>query len=84
MWQKFRAPQKNAPMNKQLQCPKCGQPMQEGFVPEASQSRAGETRWVSGVPEVGYFGLSLRGREVIEMRAFRCTVCGYLEFYACK
>ena len=84
MWRIFRAARKEATMNKQLQCPKCGQQMQEGFVPEASQSRAGGVRWVSGQPEVSYFGLSLRGREVIEIQAFRCAGCGYVEFYAPK
>jgi predicted nucleic-acid-binding Zn-ribbon protein len=71
-------------MNKQPQCPKCGQQMQEGYVPGASQSRAGEIQWVSGVPDVGYFGLNLRGKEVVAIRTFRCAGCGYLEFYARK
>jgi predicted nucleic-acid-binding Zn-ribbon protein len=71
-------------MNKQPQCPKCGQPMLEGYVPEASQSRAGGTRWVSGPPEVGFLGLNLRGKDVVEIRTFRCAGCGYLESYAWK
>ena len=53
-------------------------------MPGASQSRAGEIQWVSGVPDVGYFGLNLRGKEVVAIRTFRCAGCGYLEFYAWK
>ena len=71
-------------MNKQRQCPKCGQPMQEGYMPEASQSRAGRSRWVGGPPDVGIFGLNLKGKDVVEIRTFRCPGCGYLESYALK
>jgi predicted nucleic-acid-binding Zn-ribbon protein len=72
-------------MDKQLQCPKCGKMMQEGYTPEVSQSRAGGTRWVSGTPETGFLGtLNLRGKEVIDVRTFRCPGCGYLESYAFK
>jgi hypothetical protein len=53
-------------------------------MPEASQSRAGRSRWVGGPPDVGIFGLNLRGKDVVEIQTFRCPGCGYLESYAWK
>jgi hypothetical protein len=58
--------------------------MQEGYMPEASQSRVGRSRWVGGPPDVGIFGLNLKGKDVVEIRTFRCPGCGYLESYAWK
>lgn len=71
-------------MDKQPKCPKCNQPMQEGYVLEMSQEHTGRSRWIPGVPEVGFFGLSKRGKEVTEVRTFRCEACGILESYAWK
>jgi hypothetical protein len=58
--------------------------MLEGFVPEMGQSYAGRSRWVGGSPVIGLLGFNLRGKEIIEVRTFRCPACGYLESYAWK
>jgi hypothetical protein len=58
--------------------------MQEGYVPEETQGHSGRSRWISGPPSVGFLGLNTRGREVIEVRTFRCPGCGCLESYAWK
>jgi hypothetical protein len=58
--------------------------MQEGYVPELSQAHTGRTRWIPGPPEVGFLGLNTRGKEILEIRTFRCPDCGYLESYARK
>ena len=71
-------------MDKQLMCPKCGQPMKEGYVPEMSSAHTGRNRWIPGPPEVGFLGLSTRGKDILEIRTFRCPSCGLLESYAWK
>ena len=73
-------------MNAQPSCPKCGRLMEEGFVLDRGHNNARETsRWVAGAPERSFWtGLKTRDREVIEVRAFRCAGCGYLESYAVK
>jgi predicted nucleic-acid-binding Zn-ribbon protein len=71
-------------MDKPITCPKCGQPMKEGYVPEMSQAHTGRTRWIPDPPEVGFLGLNTRGKDILEVRTFRCLSCGYLESYAWK
>jgi len=71
-------------MDKPITCPKCSQPMKEGYLPEMSQAHTGRTRWIPGPPEVGFLGLNTRGKEILEVRTFRCAACGYIESYAWK
>jgi hypothetical protein len=58
--------------------------MEEGYIAEQTPGHTGRSRWVAGPPNVGFLGLNTRGRDVIEIRTFRCPGCGYLEDYAWK
>ena len=65
-------------------CSKCGQEMREGYVPEMSANHTGRSRWIADPPSVGFLGLNTRGKEIYEIRTFRCPGCGYLESFAWK
>jgi DNA-directed RNA polymerase subunit RPC12/RpoP len=71
-------------MDNPLTCSKCGQEMREGYVAEMSQQHTGRIRWIADPPVMGFLGLNTRGKEIIEIRTFRCPGCGFLEFYAWK
>jgi DNA-directed RNA polymerase subunit RPC12/RpoP len=65
-------------------CSKCNSDMEEGFVLEKGDAGtlSSET-WVAGKPDGSFFsGVSLRGKVVYDIVAFRCIACGYLESYA--
>jgi predicted nucleic-acid-binding Zn-ribbon protein len=71
-------------MNTTPKCSKCGAEMQQGFVPD--QGHDGKRfipHWVAGTPEEGFFGSpKVRGKEQYSILSFRCTKCGFLDFYA--
>jgi hypothetical protein len=71
-------------MDKQPKCPKCSQIMEEGYIPEMSSAHTGRSRWIPGPPQVGFLGLRTQGKEILEIRTFRCPGCGCLESYAWK
>jgi predicted nucleic-acid-binding Zn-ribbon protein len=68
-------------------CPKCEQPMQEGFVLDTDAELLGIGRgvvgqWVEGPIEYGVFGgLKYRNKRSLPITALRCRSCGYLEIY---
>ena len=57
--------------------------MQEGFILERGHyNQKLVTQWIEGVPERAFWdGLKLSGRKQYNVMAFRCTRCGFLEFY---
>jgi len=65
-------------------CPKCGDPMDRGFIPDEYRDRNEVTVWVQGQPErsleTGMFVLS--GTRMWRVVTFRCIGCGYLESFA--
>ncbi len=65
-------------------CPKCSQPMQEGFILDAAHLNVGQvSRWVSGPPAVSFFfGINISQRDQYPIQSYRCSACGYLENYA--
>jgi len=65
-------------------CPKCGAPMEEGFIVDAfDRVQRVVSTWVEGAPEKSLWnGVRLRGKRRIGTKTFRCTKCGYLESYA--
>ena len=71
-------------MDNHPKCAKCGQEMKEGYVAETSQHHTGRSRWIADPPLLGFLGLNTRGKEILEIRVFRCPGCGYLESYAWK
>ncbi len=68
----------------QQPCLRCGGVMQQGFVPEHKRFSAWASVWVEGTPEWSARGgdAVTRDRATFLIRAYRCTSCGYLEFYA--
>jgi hypothetical protein len=64
-------------------CPKCGGPMEEGFLRDSSYGGQVEGTWVEGKPQRSFWsGVSMRGREQLPITSYRCEGCGYLESYA--
>jgi hypothetical protein len=60
-------------------CPKCRQPMQEGYFTDNAQF----AQWHEGRPK-RWLGMHMTGwsKRRIQITAYRCTSCGYLESYA--
>jgi Domain of unknown function (DUF6487) len=67
-------------------CPKCRGRMEEGYVPDWTNSQILQSRWFPGQPEPGLWGLKgVSGSEKgIPVTAYRCAECGYLEAYATR
>ena len=64
-------------------CPKCGKSMQEGFVLDNTYGGRMISGWVEGAPEKSiWVGVKMGDKKPIEIAAFRCTGCGYIESYA--
>ena len=64
-------------------CDKCDKLMIEGYVPDAGHSNMlRQLKWFEGQPEVGWFGLKVKGKTPVSVTAYRCPKCGKLEFYA--
>ena len=65
-------------------CPKCSTGMERGHVPDAAYGEVLQTRWSRGDPEPRRFigGIKWRKAEQIPLIAYRCTSCGFVEFYA--
>lgn len=68
-----------------LTCVKCGGGMQEGFVPDKTVAgSAAIANWYAGPAVGGQFGdlNRLHLQPAIPVATFRCSDCGFLEFYA--
>jgi hypothetical protein len=69
-----------------MQCPKCSQVMEPGFLVDRGGGPADlQARWVEGPPEPKNFwrnGVNLQDREPVSVTTFRCTGCGFLESFA--
>jgi hypothetical protein len=65
-------------------CPKCGNPMDRGFIPDEYRDRNEVTVWVLGQPErsLETGRVVLTGTRMWHVVTYRCTACGYLESYA--
>lgn len=57
--------------------------MEQGFVPEYTHHHSLRVeQWVEGVPELGWFGIKLRGKRKLPVETWRCERCHVLESYA--
>ena len=67
-------------------CPKCGQPMEEGFVVDFGDNSVNyASSWIKGVPTSGWwFGVKAKGKERRKIKTLRCVDCGFLESYAAE
>jgi hypothetical protein len=65
-------------------CLKCRGAMERGHVPDSGYGEVLQTRWSRGDPEPRRFigGIKWRRSEQVPMTAYRCTTCGFVEFYA--
>jgi hypothetical protein len=65
-------------------CPKCGDPMERGFIPDEYRDRNEVTVWVLGQPERSSQtgAVILSGTRMWRVVTYRCIGCGYLESYA--
>ena len=63
-------------------CPKCKTQMEDGALIDRSYGRTDISSWVKGMPEMGWFGVKLRGAKLYVAMTYRCPVCGYLKSYA--
>jgi hypothetical protein len=66
-----------------LRCPKCSQPMVEGFIPDLNYQAVAMTMWVEGRAQPSFWsGVGAQWERSIPIGSFRCSSCGYLECYA--
>ena len=58
--------------------------MDRGHIPDVTNSGVAQSGWAPGDPEVRRFvgGIKYHADEVIPILAYRCSACGYVEFYA--
>jgi predicted nucleic-acid-binding Zn-ribbon protein len=64
-------------------CLKCGGVMNEGFVLDLGDYQIKQQQvWVEGEPEPSFWsGLKTKNRDAYHVKAYRCSVCYFLEFY---
>jgi hypothetical protein len=70
-----------------IHCPKCGAPMEQGFVVdmgygETRMANKYVSRWAPGPPEKSFFFGTRLPKGVLPVGTYRCSTCGYLESYA--
>ena len=65
-------------------CPKCRSAMERGYVLDNTDGGGrAQSTWIAGEPERSlWWGLKLKGRELVPLASFRCSKCWYVEFYA--
>ncbi|WZO95740.1 PF20097 family protein [Isosphaeraceae bacterium EP7] len=69
----------------QPHCPKCSQPMDDGFLIDHSYGRDTQAEWIGGTPEPSTWWtgvLKLKGKVRRPVTTFCCPKCGFLESYA--
>jgi hypothetical protein len=69
--------------NEKRVCPKCKGEMVQGFVPDYSHASIFVGSWQEGQPKKSFWTVDKAPlAKGIPIGAFRCTQCGFLEFYA--
>jgi hypothetical protein len=65
-------------------CARCHGPMETGFVADFQTGAGAMTpsQWIAGTPEPSFWTGTWTGDRRFPIRAFRCTQCGLLEFWA--
>jgi predicted nucleic-acid-binding Zn-ribbon protein len=68
----------------QMLCPKCNEPMVQGFILDRGHYSAPMVgAWVEGHPKESFWsGTKAPADKRVPIGAFRCSACGYLELYA--
>ena len=67
-----------------MRCPKCGGPMEEGFVRDTTAGADLHVKPAEGRAACRSFwlGVVTKGREEYPVISYRCEGCGFLESYA--
>jgi hypothetical protein len=63
-------------------CPKCSGEMIQGFVMDKTKVTHEVAHWLAGSPQRSFWAGTKMPEISQPMGAFRCTACGYVEFYA--
>ena len=64
-------------------CPRCGGALEPGYVVDEGYGTRTVAKWISGEPERSMWtGLKTRDKDKLDITAYRCRRCGYLESYA--
>ena len=67
-------------------CPDCNAVMESGVVVDrADMDIPKQQEWVEGMPERSFWlgeGFKLKGKERLQVTAYRCPKCGLLKSYA--
>jgi hypothetical protein len=61
-------------------CPKCSQPMDEGFIVDHTYGADLQAQWVEGPPQKS-FCLGLKVGTPRKVATYCCPKCGFLESY---
>jgi hypothetical protein len=68
------------------ECPKCRGQLVRGFIPDYSHAAILVGRWHEGTPRKSFFGwwrcMKAPKSDGLPVGVYRCSTCGYLEFYA--
>ena len=55
----------------------------QGFVPDFAHGAVLVPGWQAGEPKKSFLGIiKTKRKEAVPIGAFRCSKCGFLEFYA--
>lgn len=64
-------------------CMRCNNTNEIGIVPDFSAEGIFEAVWFRGEPKKSkWFGYKLKRKEGMPITTYRCTRCGFLEFFA--
>ncbi len=63
-------------------CPKCAGSMEQGVIPDMGYGKVWVSSWQQSSEKGLLGGLKIWKKERIEIAAYRCVKCGYLESYA--
>lgn len=57
--------------------------MEEGFLVDHAGRAVARSEWASGEPRYSQWsGMRMKGRQLYDVRTFRCMRCGLLESFA--
>ena len=64
-------------------CPKCSQPMEEGFIVDHTHMGLLQAEWVEGAPKWSFWtGVRIGGEtDRRKVATYCCPKCGFLESY---
>jgi hypothetical protein len=63
-------------------CFRCQGPLEPGFVADFQHSSMSPSEWIAGTPQHSYWSGTWTGDRRYLIQAFRCRLCGHLDFWA--